>query len=257
LYCSIGSSAKYDDLSAGKMATLMQQKLIRLSQRYALALRRHLKRGPLASLLPARALGGQAVTLGLETLDIARIHSDALATLEASSSRDGIIKRAEIFFAETVAQIEATHHAALKSNARLVQVNKALGQRTVDLAAAHRSLKHRIAQRKSAEKALTTTGGQSMKLLEESRRLHEYLQHLTHQFLSAQEDKRKKISRELQNDIAQTLLGINVRLLSLKQRANASSRDLQKEIASTRRLVDKSMKSIKRFAREFSKHHET
>ena len=35
------------------MATLMQQKLIRLSQRYALALRRHLKRGPLASLLPA------------------------------------------------------------------------------------------------------------------------------------------------------------------------------------------------------------
>jgi hypothetical protein len=46
-------------------------------------------------------------------------------------------------------------------------------------------------------------------------------------------------------------------LLSLKQRTNASSRDLQKEIASTRRLVDKSMKSIKRFAREFSRHHET
>jgi signal transduction histidine kinase len=53
------------------------------------------------------------------------------------------------------------------------------------------------------------------------------------------------------------LLGINVRLLSLKQDATVNAEELQKEIASTRRLVDKSMKSIKRFVREFGKHHET
>jgi hypothetical protein len=51
----------------------------------------------------------------------------------------------------------------------------------------------------------------------------------------------------LRDEIAQTLLGINVRLISLKKEAAAEG--LQKEIASTRRLVLKSMKSIKGFAR--------
>jgi len=83
------------------------------------------------------------------------------------------------------------------------------------------------------------------------------LQHLTHQILSAQEDKRKEISRNLQDEIAQTLLGINVRLLTLKTEAAVNAKGLQKEIASTQRLADMSVKSIDRFAREFGKHHET
>src|SRR5436190_82044 len=104
----------------------MKHKLIRLSQRYATALRKHLKQGPRASLQTARGLGRHAVSLGLETLDVARIHEGALATLEASSSRDGIIKRAEIFFTEAITPIEKTHRAALKASAHLNQVNKTL-----------------------------------------------------------------------------------------------------------------------------------
>jgi hypothetical protein len=46
-------------------------------------------------------------------------------------------------------------------------------------------------------------------------------------------------------------VGINVRLLTLKKEAAAEA--LQKEVVSTRRLVDKSMKRIKRFARQFGK----
>ena len=235
----------------------MKRKLSGLSRRYASALRKHLKQGPQASLRPARGLGRQAVSLGLETLDVAKIHEGALASLEALSSRDGIIKRAEIFFAEAITPIEKTHEAALKTNVRLNQLNKALDRRTVDLATVNRSLKQGIAQRKTIEKALKSSGGNSRKLLEESHRLQKHLQHLTHKILSAQEDKRKKISRNLQDEIAQTLLGINVRLLSLKQDATVNAEGLQKEIADTRRLVDKSMKSIRRFAREFGKHHET
>jgi signal transduction histidine kinase len=92
--------------------------------------------------------------------------------------------------------------------------------------------------------------------LEESRRLQKHLKQLTHQILSAQEEKRKKISRDLQDEIAQTLLGINVRLLTLKKEAAVNTEGLKKEIAGTQRLVDMSMKSIKRFAREFGNHHE-
>jgi signal transduction histidine kinase len=47
--------------------------------------------------------------------------------------------------------------------------------------------------------------------------VQERLRHLAHEILLAQEDERKKVSHELQDEIAQTLLGINVRLLSLKQ----------------------------------------
>jgi signal transduction histidine kinase len=235
----------------------MKRKLTRLSRSYASALRKHLKEGPQASLQPAQGLGQQAVSLGLETLDVAKIHEGALANVEASSSRDGIIKRAEIFFAEAITPIEKTHEAALKTNVRLNQLNKTLDRRTVDLAAANRSLKQGIARRRNVEKALRSSGGSSRKLLEESQRLQKHLQHLTHEILSAQENKRKKISRNLQDEIAQTLLGINVRLLSLKQEATVNAEGLQKEIADTRRLVDKSMKSIRRFAREFGKHNET
>jgi hypothetical protein len=75
----------------------MKQKTTGLSRRYVAALRKHLKAGARASLQPALGLGRRAVVLGLETLELARIHERAVVTLEAASSRDGIQKRAEIF----------------------------------------------------------------------------------------------------------------------------------------------------------------
>jgi hypothetical protein len=48
------------------------------------------------------------------------------------------------------------------------------------------------------------------------------------------------------------LLGINVRLLAMKQKARSSTRGLKNEIASTQRLVVKSAKSVRRFARELN-----
>ena len=234
----------------------MKQKFTRLSRRYVAALRKHLKQGPQASLKSAHGLGRQAVSLGLETLDVARIHQGALATMEASSSRDGIIKQAEIFFTEAVTPIEKTHKAALEANARLNRVNKTLDRRTVDLAASNRSLKQSVARRKTVEGDLKESKAHSKRLLEESHRLQRHLRDLTQQILTAQEDKRKKLSHDLQDEIAQTLLGINVRLLSLKKEASTNAKGFKKEIASTQRLADKARKSIKRFAREIAKHHE-
>jgi len=235
----------------------MKRKLTALSRQYVTALQKHLQQGPRASLQPALALGRQAAALNLETLDVVKIHEDALAALEAASSKDGLIERAEIFFGEAITPIEETHHAALKDNARLSKLRRTLGRRTVNLAASHRSLKKDIVQRKTAEHALKKSGKHSRTLLKESRRLQKHLQRLTHQILSAQEDKRKKISRELHDEIAQTLLGINVRLLTLKRGAAINASGFKKEIASTQRLMDNSVKSIKRFAREFGIHNRT
>ena len=144
---------------------IMKRKLTRLSRGYATALRKHLKQGPKASLQPARELGRRAAAIGLETLDVAKFHETAPAALEASSSKDGIIKRAELFFTEAITPIEETHRAEIKANAQLNQLHTTLGRRTVELADSHRSLKRGIVQRKSVEQALKKSGSHYARLL--------------------------------------------------------------------------------------------
>ena len=61
-------------------ADTMKRKSSAMSQQYATALKKHLKQGPRAGLESARGLGRQAVAIGLETLDMARMHARALAT---------------------------------------------------------------------------------------------------------------------------------------------------------------------------------
>jgi signal transduction histidine kinase len=234
----------------------MKSKLSVLSGRYLAALREHLKQSPRASLEPARGLGRQAVASDLETLDVARIHQRALAALEASGSKDGLLERADVFFTETIGPIEQRHRAALEDSARLKRLNQTLGQRTVDLAASKRLLKQGIARRKTAEVALKKSAAHHKTRLAESLALQEHLQHLVHQILAAQEDKRMQISHELQDEIAQTLCGINVRLLTVTKAAGRNDEGLKKEIVSTQRLVDKSVNSIKRFARELGQHRQ-
>jgi signal transduction histidine kinase len=229
----------------------MKQKLTSLSQRYTTALRKHLQEGPRASLQPALRLGRRAVVLRLETLDLARIHEQAVTTLELSRSKNGFIKRAEIFFTEAIIPIIQTHRAARQSKMDLNRLNGTLNQRTAELATANRLLERGIRRRKSIEGALKKNGRHYTRLLKDSLQLQQGLRQLTHQLLAAQEDERKKISRELQDEIAQTLLGINVRLLTLKQEARTNTRGLKNEIASTQRLVVKSAKSVRRVAREF------
>ena len=234
----------------------MKRKLSRLSRRYASALGKHLHEGPRASLQPARGLGRQALGLGLETLDVARIHEGALANLGVSSSRDGLIKRAEIFFTETITPIEETHRAALKANVRLSRLSRKLSGRTADLAAANRCLKQGMTQRKTVERALKRSSEHYARLLKKSLALEKHLHRLAHRVLAAQEEKRKKISHDLQDEIAQTLLGINVRLLTVKKAGSQNAKSLQKEIASTQRVVDTSVKTIERFTREYASRHE-
>jgi signal transduction histidine kinase len=234
----------------------MKRKLSVLSRRYLGALRKHLNQGPRASLCSARALGRQAVAIGLETLDLARIHEHALGTVEASSRREGLIKRAELFFKDAISPIEETHRASVAANARLQQLNQKLDRRTLSLAASQRSLQKGIARRKSVEAALQKSGGHYRELLEGSLALQRHLQHLTHRILSAQEHKRTQMSHELQDEIAQTLLGINVRLLTVQQAVDLKDQGLEQKIGSTQRLVRASLKGIYQFAREIEKPHE-
>lgn len=87
-------------------ANIINRKLTGLSRKYQAALRKHLKQDPQASLPAAQELGRRAMTLGLETLDLARIHEQALIALVLPSyshgTRESLVRRAGAFFAGVI-----------------------------------------------------------------------------------------------------------------------------------------------------------
>jgi signal transduction histidine kinase len=239
----------------------MKTSLKQLARTYETALAKHLTSGARLRAAAARDLGHQAIASGLGTLDLVRIHEQALKNLLPADgpppARTAKIKRATTFFAEALVPLEQTHPTALTTAAEMEHVARTLDRSTADLTAAHRDLKQEIAERKVAQKALRTSGQKNAKLLAESQRLQTHLQKLTHRILSAQEQEREQASTRLHDEIAQALLGINVWLLALKATATANSKDLQKEIASMEQLVVDSVSTMKQFTHEFGKHQTT
>jgi len=231
---------------------------IRWARRYQTALGKHLKLGKVISLKPALALGSQAVAIRMETLDVAKLHEQTILAFAKRkiSSGAGVIDRAKNFFLETIVPIEKTHHAAVKNDLRIKSVTRALHLRTSESSAAAKRLGLGVANRKAAEIRLNKNGGHLTNLLKNSDRLQKQLRKQTHEKLSAQEKIRYYASRRLHDEIAQALLAINLRLLTLKMSAKSSSERLKREIAETQRMVKQTVKTIRRLADEVDHYHE-
>ena len=118
------------------------------------------------------------------------------------------------------------------------------------LAASNRKLEQEIVRRQVVEKSLKQSEQHSRQLLEQSRQMQEQLRRLSRQLLSAQEEERKKISRELHDVIAQTLTSISVRLAALTKTAVLNTGGLERTIARTQQLVEHSVNIVHQFARE-------
>jgi signal transduction histidine kinase len=232
----------------------MNSKLLNLSRRYQSALRTHLRQGHRASLEPARGLGSLTLAAGLQTLDLAKLHEQTLVAELSPASRAGqraaLIKQAGIFFATAITPLEKMDRTSRESTEDLKKFIEALSQRTVELAASNMELRQEIALRKAVEAQLKKSEQHYSGLLAKSDRLQQQLRQLSRQVLSAQEDERRKISRELHDVIAQTLTGINIRLATLKKEATLNKSGLDRSIAGTQRLVEKSVSIVHRFALE-------
>jgi signal transduction histidine kinase len=231
-----------------------------LSRRYLNTLCENLSQGPRAGLRSAARLGRDARATGLKGLDLAMIHRHALTLLVSpcgpSEGGNGMLHRAKTFhradsfLVEAIKPIEQSNRAAMETNVKLNQLNKALRRRTVQLAAANRELDQEIVRRRAVEDALKKSQLQFRALLKQSRHQQEQLRHLARQILFALEEERKKISRELHDEIAQTLTGINVHLVTLGNEAAFKSQDLKQSILRTQRLVERSVNIVHRFAVE-------
>lgn len=236
----------------------MKSKLSRFSIRYRAGLSGYLRGN--SDLKPAHALGSQAVALRLEMLEIARIHEDALdaqgdfaqwiGSAPGMQTRAGLVKKAGLFFAEVILPIEGKHRGAREAATRLSDLAQTLSKRTLELALSEQKLKKEIARRSHIETALKKSERHYIGLLAESGLLHDQLRHLSRQILSAQEEERKRISRELHDRIAASLTGINPSLTTLRKEITGNNQALGRKLACTQRLIQNSVDVIHAFARD-------
>lgn len=239
----------------------MNAEIIAWARRYRTALRRYLRSGPSASPPAALRLGRRAVTLGMETLDVVRIHEQAVSTLpspgDSSENLQETIKSAKAFFAEAIVPIEKTHRAALEAVVHVSRLTRTLHRRTLAAAATDRRLKEGVRRRRAAQSALKKSQSLQTRRLAEAQRLQKHLRRMMREILTAQENERRKNGHHLHDEIAQALLGIHVRLITLKTAAESNSGNLQKEIDETKQLVEHFKSSLHDRVRKPKGHHAT
>jgi len=226
----------------------------KFSRRYQAALLAHLNHPPGERPSPSLGMGAEALTGGLRTLDMAKLHEQILVTQvlpgRSAGVRAALIKEAGVFFTQVITPIEDVRRDAEKAALHFNRIVAMLSQRTVQLAASNLELGQEVAQRKVAEESLRKSERHYSQLLAQSDGLQEQLRQLSRKILSAQEDERKRISRELHDVIAQTLTDINLRLATLKKEAALNVKGLDRNIARTQMLVEKSVHIVHQFARE-------
>src|SRR6266446_3227112 len=160
----------------------------KFSRRYQTALLTYLKQCPGGRLQPAQGMGQQALTAGLQTLDMAKLHEQILVTEvlpgQSARKRAVLIKHAGTFFTEAITPIEKTHRGTREAAVHLNQIVEMLSQRTVELAASNVDLEQEIVQRKAVEAALKKSEHHYSQLLEQSDHMQEQLRELSRQILS-------------------------------------------------------------------------
>ncbi|MBD5779229.1 sensor histidine kinase [Pelagicoccus sp. NFK12] len=162
-------------------------------------------------------------------------------------------KLLSLHFSELEKQWLALPNAGLQpdlSTRKLRKANRFLSNSLAPLEKSTRQeLKSLRSELRSTHSQLTKENSRYQDLLKKATRDQERAKLTNRQFLLAQEAERKEISRELHDQVAQILAGINVRLSTLKKTSSIDQQSLEKRITKTQLLVEQSVKLIHSYAR--------
>ena len=232
----------------------MADPLSGFARRYARVLRRYLAHEQEAALEQAYELGRRAVVKGLGVLDMVRIHEKALEQTvwrtHPPSRNLHALESAETFFLETLSPFEMTHRGFRETALRLRRAVKTLEKRNVELAATNRKLGLEIRERKRTEKALRESERHFRELFEQARAMEENLRSLSNQVLHAQEEERKRVSRELHDEVGQALTAVSVSLAMLNKAGATHPEFPHQKVADAQQLLRGTMDTVHHFARE-------
>ena len=221
--------------------------------KYRRALHDYLQRGGEQQLQQAYDFGRTALSRGVGVLEMVRLHQEALVLLVASAkSSVATAPRAravETFLIEALSPFEAAHRGFRQASDRLRQLNRTLEQRNRQLDGTNDKLGREIVERRRAENSLLESKEHYVRLFEQARTMEENLRLLSNKVITAQEEERKHISRELHDEIGQTLTAINVSLAMLKKHTGPD-RNSRRKLGEAQRLLNQSLENVHRFARE-------
>jgi signal transduction histidine kinase len=110
-------------------------------------------------------------------------------------------------------------------------------------------LEEEVAELQRSEAAMRESKDHYFQLYQNARTMEANLRELSAQVLSAQEDERKRISRDLYDEVGQALVAVKVTIAMLKIRA-ASDPEFQRNVADAERLLGQAMETVHSFARE-------
>jgi len=204
-----------------------------------------------ATLQRAYDFGRAAMNAGLGVFDIIRLHHQAL--LDGVLPRDVEIARfstaLESFLLEVLSPFEAAHRGFRRALERMQQLNAALAERNDAQIVVNTQLQEEIATRQRTEAELRESKDHYLRLFQQARAMEDSLRDLSGQVLTAQEEERKRISRDLHDEIGQALTAVNVAVAMLKKQA-AGDPAFERKVTEAETLLAQSMETVHRFARD-------
>jgi signal transduction histidine kinase len=218
----------------------MNKPLSKLARRYVATLRKYLTDGREAVLEEAYELGRVAIASGLGVLDMARLHEGAvknlLRPLLVPEGREQVLNAKEIFFLETLSPFEAAYRGFREINVKLQERNL--------------ELELEIGEHKRTEKALRESENHFRELFNRAQRMEENLRNLSNKILHVQEEERKRISRELHDEISQAMTAVSINIGALKINGAGNHENFSRKIMDAQALLQRTMETVHRFGRE-------